>query len=382
MQNKHSQAKVHFRHELELHPDEGYVVRLYAGFLHGHGDNEEARNVLSTYLKNDPTDTIAAQQLASIEATVSLPDAIATLRRTNEVLPNDESVRSALGEYLMANHDFAEAAALAHKMLNDAGDRALALNDAAYLLAESSDELLLAEQQSRKSLAILDKETASATIGEANEESFRRSGQLVASWDTLGFILQRESKLDEAQDYLEAAWQNSHSPEVGVHYGKLLEVLGDSKGALRIYHLARRPGTGNRPWTLQQVDAGIDRLVSAGVQWKGNSNAEALFQEERTFRLKVKTPPQSFWSSILRLQLCAGEIQAVLHVSGEPVQGDIEESIKRLKIPHLVPSHSSGRLLRDAVLTCSPGQTECFLVLMPMGSIAAERTITVKRTDN
>ncbi len=61
-----------------------------------------------------------------------------------------------------------------------------------------------------------------------------------------------------------------------------------------------------------------------------------------------------------------------MHVDGEAPNDGIEDLIMNADLPHLVPSKSNGHLLRDAVLSCPAGETACFLVLMPLGSIEAE----------
>jgi tetratricopeptide (TPR) repeat protein/transglutaminase-like putative cysteine protease len=373
MQNRPDEAKEHFRHELLLHPDEGFVVSLYGRFLHRRGEDEEARKVLSSFLEREPSEGGVALILASIQAQSNLPDAIATLRRAIEAAPKDHEIESMLGEYLIENHQDADAVALAKKQLASATDDPVILNGAAYLLAEGNSDLPLAEQTSRKSLEILEKETAAAAISEANAQTFQRTSLLVASWDTLGFILFEENKLDEARDYLEAAWRNRNDPAIGAHYGLLQEALGNAREALRIYELSREPHRSGPPSPdLEQIDASITRLKKAGTSSTVKTNAEEILQEERSFKLKLKSTSKSFWSATFRLQLEAGDTQDVMRVSGDSSRDDALESIKRLPLPHLVPTHSNGRILRDAVVTCSPGHADCFFVLLPMGSISAE----------
>jgi tetratricopeptide (TPR) repeat protein len=374
VQNRADEAKEHFRHELELHPEEVFVVRLYGQFLHRRGEDDEARTMLNTFFKSDATDGEVDLLLASIQAQKSLPDAIATLRHATEAAPANRAVQSALGEDLVANHQDAEATVIAKKMLADAADDPGVMNDAAYLLAETNSELPLAEEKTRKALESMDKATATAAISEANQQTFRRSSLLVASWDTFGFVLMKEEKLDEARDYLEAAWRNRPDAVVGLHYGQLLEALGDTKEAMHIYQEVQRP---HRPGTAtpadQQIDASIARLKKAGTLPPGNAAGEVTLQEERTFKIKFKTPSKTYGSATYRLQLAAGATQAVMRVSGEPVQDGVEEIIKQLTLPHLVPSRSKARIVRDGVLTCSPGRTECFFVLFPMGDMNAEQ---------
>jgi predicted Zn-dependent protease len=369
-QNKPDEAKQHYRHEIALHPDEGFVVRLYGGFLHGRGEDTEALAVLNAFYNNDPTDEGVDMLLAMIEAPKSLPNAITTLRKASEALPSNHMIQSALGEDLVANHQDADAAAIAKKLLADAPDDADNLNSAAYLLAEADGDLPLAEESSRKSLQMLDAATAQSELSEANEQTFRRANILVACWDTLGFILMKEKKLNEAHDYLEAAWRSQPNMVVGMHYAQVLEAQGNAKEALRVYHQAPRPRTPAPEEKL--IDDSIARLKNAGVQYTGAAAGEFALQEDRTFKMQLKPAAKSLASSTYRLEVNSGGIKAVMLVGGQP-HDNAEDAIKHITLPHLVPTGSHAKVVRDAVLTCSPGSTECYFVIMPMGGMIAEQ---------
>lgn len=56
-----------------------------------------------------------------------------------------------------------------------------------------------------------------------------------------------------------------------------------------------------------------------------------------------------------------------------PAWAGVVQAIKQLDLPHLVPSGFMGSIVRDAVVSCSSGKTECEFVLMPMGAMGAER---------
>ena len=374
VQNHADEAKVDYEHELAHHPDESFVVNLYGQFLMREGEKDEALRVAKSYFEGDAADPTVALLLASIQGSSNLGDAIATLRRSHEANPDDRSIQNSLASYLLRNHQDAEAAEIATKLLSAATGDPDALNNAAYLLAEANGDLVLAEQKSRESLDLLDSQTSQSTISEANRQSFNQSSLLAASWDTLGYILEKEKKFDEANDYLEAAWNNSlGSADVGLHYGELLEKRGKRQDGLRIYELAWHRPRQSAPDPIEQaVRAGISRMTSAGMNSTVGQNGQSILQEQRTFELKLASPNQSYWSSTYRLQFSADGLQDVMHVGIGLAKRGIDDQIKKVNLPRLVPSHSNARILRDAVVSCSSGQSECVMVLMPMGSIDAE----------
>ena len=374
-QNRINDAKEDFRHELAKHPDENFVIKLYAGMLMAHGEVDEAAAVLKVYFDRDATDQQVDVMLADAQSIKSIPGAIATLRTASDALPDHPLLQTALAKFLIRNHQEADAGTLMEKLLGGQIDDPLVLNDAAYELAEANMDLPLAEEKSRKSLEILAGRTADEEVSEVNATSFQRSAQSVAGWDTLGSILLKENKLDEAHDYLEAAWHNQPLREMALHYGELLEAAGDRKEAMRVYTMSIpqlfKTADPSAVSIYEQIDAHRKKLENDGVSSPKVDAINAL-KQEITFKLKLAAT-DSNWSATYRLQLDASGIAAAMVVSSgvSPRQG-VVQAIRQLSLPHLVPHAFKGRIIRDATVSCSAGKAECEFVLLPMGTIAAE----------
>ncbi|WP_348261650.1 DUF3857 domain-containing protein [Telmatobacter sp. DSM 110680] len=372
VQNRAEEAKADYERELAHHPDESFVVNLYGGFLMRQGKKDEALRVAKSDFERDATNSGVALFLSSMQASSDLGAAIATLRRAYEANPDDRFIQNYLADYLVRDHKEKEAAEIAAKMVTAATGNPDALNNAAYVMAEANGDLALAEKTSKESLDMLDSQTGQSTITEANGQTFRLSSLLASSWDTLGYVLGKEGKLDKANDYLEAAWNNLARTAIGLHYGELLEKQGKRQEALRIYELASSALHPSAPDpTEQDLRTGISRLTAAGMKSTLGERGQSA-QELRTFKLKLASPSPTYWSSIYRLQFSAGGLQDVMHVGTGLAKRGVDEQIRKANLPRLVPSASKGRILRDAVVTCSSGQLDCFMVLMPMGSIDAE----------
>jgi len=118
-------------------------------------------------------------------------------------MPDDQTIRDLLAEYLVRNHQPGEAVALAKKQLEDS-DNPSSLNAAAYTPAQANTDLPLAEQNARKALDLLSTDTAATSVSEANARSFERTALLIATWDTLGFILLEERYTDGLAASIEA----------------------------------------------------------------------------------------------------------------------------------------------------------------------------------
>lgn len=370
-QGKMDEARKDFRHELELHPDETSQVLYYAHFLHQHSEDQEARSVLSAAFNRNPSQEKVAVSLAALQAQSSVPDAIATLRKALTASPGNLKLQTMLATNLVRNHQNSEAAEIATKELDGTDDPAR-LDGGSYALAQTGLDLPLAEQKARRALDILSAQSAQAAIGEANAQSFQRTSLLVSTWDTLGDILSQENKLDEARDYLAAAWANRQQTAIAAHYGRLLDKIGDSPEALRVYEIAPNGPSESDPDALRVPEA-IKRLRKAGVKPVSDGATVTASQDKRTFALMLKTAHKDYVSATFRLQFSAAGIHDLQRVSGSASLDEAASPIRQLKLPRLVPTHSTARILRDAVVTCSPGQKDCYFVLMPLGGIQAEQ---------
>jgi tetratricopeptide (TPR) repeat protein len=388
VKNQLPEAIQDYEKELHYHPEETYVSGLYASVLVRSGQTDKAIAVLKALISAHPKDSSAAQMLATLEESSDLPDAIAVLQSALAVSPGNGGIAAELATFLIRNHESDKAAVLLEKELGSATD-AMTLNNASYELALTGQDLTLAEQKSFEAVMDLEAKTAQVQVSGANEESFTRARELTEYWDTLGYILMKEGKLKEARSYLEASWNNAQSPLVGLHYGRVLEQLKERAEALRIYKLALHQendaanemadyerSTGQKlpappQETHDKLTAAIARLKREHVASTGEDPTFAL-QSMRTFHLLVVRAPKKFQQATFRLEFAADGPPQVMQVNGDAWMAQFVRKIKLVRFPELVPAGSKAELVRDAAMSCSPGDRHCVLVLMPMGPMQSE----------
>jgi hypothetical protein len=153
-------------------------------------------------------------------------------------------------------------------------------NNAAYQLAQAGVELPLAETASRQAIDQFTDQTSHFTL-EDSPETLRASRlSLASNWDTLGYVLFREGKLDEARSFVSAAWTSKPSDEVGEHLGDILAAQGDKPAALAIYELAFATiparDTTNAHGFPKDLQTRADALRKAGVASTAADPGEAL----------------------------------------------------------------------------------------------------------
>ncbi len=371
LRRNHQEAMVDYKKELAAYPDNRGAANAMAMVQAGDGDRAAGCRTLQNYLNRHPDDVQLSLYLAGMQVTnQDYKGALKTVESAGRADPDNHLIRARQSDILRRLDRNDEAAAAAKSAL-DGSDDMEAINDGGYVLAEVGLDLPYAEEATRKGIATLEAKTAAITLSEVNSKAFAQADVLLGSWDTLGWILFREGKLEEAEPWLLASWRNSLLPLRGDHLAQLYEAMGKKQEALSTYRLAAASiETDNaQPDVIQHIKKSIVRLGGVGANGDQYKGKQAL-QETRTYHV-ARPSGASGWGTF-RLQLNPAGVLASQQMSGDEKLSVITEKIKAMKFPELVPPSSAAHLLRSCVLSCSMGAT-CDLVLVPNSSLATEQ---------
>jgi hypothetical protein len=199
------------------------------------------------------------------------------------------------------------------------------MNDAAYELADAGKELPLDEEKVHVALERLTEETKSWTLDESPTVLKQKTQMLLASWDTMGWILYKEGKLKDAVSYLEAAKMGRPDPIVMTHLWKVRAALAqaDPKSA---------------------ADADGDKSE----------------QELRTIPLGASGGLRGV--AEYRLLLSHGQIERAESTGDDKLNGG-DALLKRARMAQFFPEGSDAKLVRKGMINCVAGH--CDLVLEP-----------------
>lgn len=204
------------------------------------------------------------------------------------------------------------------------------LNDAAYELADANRDLPLAEEKARFALSRMEEESSHWTL-ETSPGTFRPTTSLmVAAWDTMGWILFREHKLQEARSYIEAAWLNEHHSAVKQHLDAVNAALGIKPPAPK--DAARPPVNASVVVTANAIGTAVPTLPAG--KWTGDAAGEQF-----------------------RLLLSDGAMQGATQLGEKTLDGGMA-ILARVNFSPLFPKGSHATLLRTGILTCFGGKCE------------------------
>ena len=366
-----TQAKADFEKEVAAQPDNPMVIGGFAEVQKRSGDAAGARNTVRTFLDKHPENVQMAEYLAAMQTGANdYAGALKTYEDATERNPDNRILRVQVSETLVHLNRNDEAAAAAKSALDGAEEPGI-LNDAAYALSESGLSLDVAEEASRKSIAKLEEESASITTAQVNSKAFADANLLIASWDTLGWILYREGKVDEATPLLSAAWRASLRAEVGDHLAQVYEATGKKDEALTTYLLAEGANSPPAPQDVRDhIRDSIARLKGSAAKGRESAGGALGLQNLRTY--KVSKPQGASGWGTFRLEITTAGVIESQKMSGEQHIEAVKPAIDAMKFPELIPPGSKAHLLRSAVVSCSMGK-DCEVVLVPDGGLQTER---------
>lgn len=193
---------------------------------------------------------------------------------------------------------------------------------------------------------------------------------LIASWDTLAWILFEEGKPAEAEPFARASWRDSLRAEVGDHLGQIYEALSKKDEACAIYRLADAAADSKTPPEVRtHIRSSFSRLEATGVK-PGPKNGTDALQKSRTYKIDHAASTTG-WGTF-RIELGADAVIEAQQMSGETAIAGVGEAIRKIKFPDLLPPGSKAHLLPSGVVSCSK-ISGCELVLVPGGGLQTER---------
>ncbi len=407
---RHQEAISNYETELKNHPDaRPWIAVLLAWEYEYDHRGSEGIALLKTYSAKKDRDV--ALNLANLQYRhEDYAGTILTLNTALKAYPGDPSMLLQLAPALHMLKRDEEASTAIHTAIKDATSPST-LNEGAYQLGSLlRSDLPFAEQCARKAVKLLETASTERTLAETNSSAYEQSNTLLASWDTLGWILVLEHSAGDmastedivaAEEMLTASWMGTLNPEVGGHLAHLYERTKRRSVALRQYHLASaalEKSTG--PPIRDFIRASIDRLAdyeevpetpaeehrqssvlhqSSLTREKASGRDKELFVPEKAdsaalLRLRtyhIARPGDVSGWGVFRFQVSHDAILAVQQASGSPSLRTMIPALSTLKFPDLVPAHSKAHLLRSGVLTCS--RDPCELVLMLKPNLAQEQ---------
>jgi tetratricopeptide (TPR) repeat protein len=353
-----------YRKELTLHPERVDVYRNIVAAEGSLNQKKEMKDTLTEWAALDTRDPVPPMTLAALllqegDAAAAVTASETAVQRLSKDSKFSEQVQLILGEAQLKAEMREKGRDTLLALMQTTSDP-LQMNNCAYALAEAGQELPADEAATRKAIEKWTEESKGWTLDENPQTLSAKSRSLIATWDTLGWVLYREGKLDEAEGYLKAAWVNVQSDLMAEHLGAVAEARGKKDDALTAYVLgiaASRPGDEQK-----KLQGRADALRKAGAKTSIN-DAHNKLQEDR----KIPLGAAKGMNGVVeyRLLLNDGKVVRAVKAGADDLQKlpGGEDRLKEAKLVGLWPTGSQASLVRNGMLNCHSGV--CELVLIP-----------------
>jgi len=361
-------ALVQYQEELRAFPNALIVMESIAGAQRKLGRTDDAIATLQRWMAADPNSTFPVIQLMYLYHDMGRDDLAVTVGDQAMNTMNADGKRSVRflrlygHEQMLAGQPQAAKVSL-ETLLNYTSDIQF-VNEAAYDLSEKGFSLDRAEETVRASLTQFDPDGQSQMPHMFAMDAKQQTSLMLATWDTLGWILYNKGRFPEAEAYIRAAWRSRQDPAIGRHLGALLSAEEKPIEALDAYKLALAtiPGAQQEKAAMDPdvvaIHAEIERLEKLGHKSTITDPAAAL-QKLRV--LDAGPAGKQHGEGEYNVMLSASEIVAFPTQRGQTQDG--AQIIGAIKLPaDFFPPESHAQITKEAKLNCT---TVCTLTLLP-----------------
>jgi tetratricopeptide (TPR) repeat protein len=285
--------------------------------------------------------------------------------------PSDKRTLLALGTAQFAAGRPREAQTTLETALDTTQDPEI-LNDAAYELANHNLDLPAAQKDAQAALALVARQTGSATLSALTSQDLAGQRLLGSVWDTLGWIEYLQGNTAAAEDYLRAAWINAERSEIGYHLGALYEKEGKAQEAFDTYALAETtPGfdldATESPY-VEDLHKRKAALAAKGLKTVSTPEPATRLADLRSINLPLVA--QKYTEADFLVEASATGIDKVQFLEGSPLLKDQANALRTaLAKDHsmlLFPKGSEAHLIRRGILSCQPVMKACqFTLFLP-----------------
>ncbi|MFZ0773418.1 MAG: DUF3857 domain-containing protein [Candidatus Sulfotelmatobacter sp.] len=364
-----------FQKAIASAPAQPAIPKALGSSLMAGSQFEDAVPVWQDYVKAHPDD---------LDGTENLGTCLLQLKRYSEAETvyeaalkangNRPGIQARLGSaYLLAGER--EKAGAAFGKLADVDPEGSTFNDVAYQMANADLNLPVALDYAEKAVRAAEEESQKITLPDLKVEDLRKIQKLAAYWDTLGWVNDRMSNLDQAEDYLRAAWKLTQDGVVAGHLCHVYERLHRTGSAIQMCRLAvyRMPmseqlALSQYKTEMDEAQKRLDHLTGGATKLTSAGDASDVAIRERTFKL-ARFLPGTESAEFFVLLASDGKsktfkVEDVKFIKGSDKMKPQGKQLKGIDFNFPAPGDFPTHFVRRGILGCYE-YTGCSFVLLP-----------------
>ncbi len=355
------QAIAAFQKQLEVNPYDEFAYNNLGRVYWNDRKYDDAVKAFNKQLENNPLDKFSHANLGVMYAEWHKYDlAAAELEKAVSLNPDSAELQVSLGDaYLNLGQDAKALATFDHAV--ELAATPLVWNNIAYQLSLKDAHLDRAQQYAESAVSATAAALRNISLDRLANKDLGLVSNLIAYWDTLGWVHFGEGDLNKAEKYVAAAWSLGHHGEVGDHLGQIYQKQGQKDRALRTYALSMN---GLRPTPETR-----ERLASlAGGEAKVDSTV-AHYKDELQRLITIdlgkakQTSNADFFVLISGGGGATAKVDSVKFVSGDEKLKSYTEALKTADYHLTFPDDTPVKVFRRGTLSCAIDKGKCEFVL-------------------
>jgi tetratricopeptide (TPR) repeat protein len=367
-----------FHKAMAADPAQPAVAKVLAYSLMAESKCEDAVPVWQDFIKAHPDDVDGPGNLGNCLFELKrYSEAAAAYEAGVKIKGDRANLQASLGSaYLLAGQR--EKASAAFIKLGEMNPEGNYFNEAAYQMANADLNLPLALDYAKKAVRAAEEDSQKLTLTDLKVEDLRGVEKLSAYWDTLGWVDERIGKLEEAEQYLRAAWKLTQDGVVAGHLCQVYQrthkigfAIQMCRSAVQRMALSHQLALSQYKTEMEEAQKRLDHLTSGPAQ-SSMPDASDLAIRDRTFKLPRFLPGTE--SAEFFVLLAADpktktfRVEDVKFISGSDKMKLQGKQLKTVDFHVPAPSGIPARFVRRGILGCY-AYTGCSLVLLDPSSV-------------
>lgn len=290
MQKQQDAGLEAFHKAMAADPDEPAIPKALGLGLMADSQFEDAVPVWQDFIKAHPDEVDGPAYLgACLVQLKRYSEAVSAYEAALKIKGDQANLQAGLAsaQLLAGNREKAEAAFTKLAEVDKEGNY---LNNAAYEMTNADLNLPVALDYAKRAARAAEEDSGKITLAGLKQEDLGKIFRLAAYWDTLGWVFERMSNLDVAEQYLRASWKLTQDGAAAGHLCHLYRREHKVGLAIQMCRMAiyRMPATTGPMQILTEMDAAkenLEHLTEGTSKSKNTTDASDLIIHEREFKL-------------------------------------------------------------------------------------------------
>lgn len=368
-----------FRKAMDTDPSEPAIPETLVASLISISHYEETIPVLQEFVKTHPDNADMSWHLGTcLQQLKRYSEAAAAFEASVKIDGTRPYAQARIGTVYLLAGDRDKAGAAFAKLPNS-GVEMNTFNTVAYEMANGDLNLPLALEYAKKAVRATEEQSQKITLADLKVADLRKMQTLAAYWDTLGWVNERVSNMQDAEQYLLASWKLSQEGEVASHLCAVYERIHKIDSAIQMCSLALDRMSMSQNLALSQFKPAtdeakqrLDRLMKEAPPSTQKKVGPDQANSERTYKLPRFLPGTESAEFFVLLgadgKAPAFKVEDVKFVSGSEKLKLQGKQLRNIDFKFSAPGDVPTRVVRRGILGCYQ-YSGCSFVLLDLASM-------------